>query len=222
MSRQQPHVDVAAYALGILEPADAFRFEEHLAGCVTCAVGLSDFTALAGALSELAGPGRIDARPGPKLLERLTGAVVVQRRRDRRRRLALVAVAASLIVALPTAVMTVRGVGEPAPPRVVASDPATGVTASVALEDRGWGTAVAMRLTGLAGPRTCRLVAIGKDGVEHPVLSWWVPEGGYGVREGPGREGPLDLEASTGLHTAEIGRWEVRAESGERLLSIGG
>ncbi|WP_234020578.1 hypothetical protein [Streptomyces pristinaespiralis] len=132
------------------------------------------------------------------------------------------AVAASLIVALPTAVLTVRGAAEPAPPRVVASDPTTGVTASVALEDHGWGTAVAMRLTGLAGPRTCRLVAIGKDGVEHPVLSWWVPEGGYGVREGPGREGPLDLEASTGLHTAEIGRWEVRAESGERLLSIGG
>ncbi|MEU0374805.1 zf-HC2 domain-containing protein [Streptomyces sp. NPDC006283] len=222
MSRQQPHQDVAAYALGILEPADAFRFEEHLAGCVPCAVGLSDFTGLATALSELAGPVRLDARPGPKLLERLTAAVADQRRRDRRRRLRLVAVAAALIVALPTALVAARGVQEPAPPRVVASDPVSGVTASVALEDRDWGTAVAMRLTGLAGPRTCRLIAIGKDGVEHPVLSWWVPEGGFGVQKEPGREGPLDLEASTGLHTAEIGRWEVRSDSGERLLSIGG
>ncbi|GGW22967.1 zf-HC2 domain-containing protein [Streptomyces xantholiticus] len=222
MSRQQPHQDVAAYALGILEPADAYRFEEHLAGCVGCTVGLSDFTPVATALSELAGPGRIDARPGPQLLERLTGAVVVQRRRDRRRRFRLVAVAAALIVALPVAVVTVRGAEEPAAPRVVASDPVSGVTASVALEDRDWGTTVAMRLTGLAGPRTCRLVAIGKDGVEHPVLSWWVPKGGYGVQEESGRQGPLDLEASTGLHTAEIGRWEVRSDSGERLLSIGG
>lgn len=222
MSRQQPHLDVAAYALGILEPSDAFRFEEHLAGCAACAVGLSGLTALAGALSELAGPRRIDARPGPELLERLTGAVVAQRGLARRRRLVLGAVAASLIVALPTAVLLVRGTGEPAPPRVVASDPATGVTASVALEDRGWGTAVALRLTGLAGPRICRLVAVGNDGVEHPVLSWRVPEGGYGVRERPGGAGPLHLEAGTELHTAEIGRWEVRAESGERLLSIGG
>lgn len=222
MSRQQPHRDVAAYALGILEPADAFSFEEHLAGCPACAVGLTDFTAVATALSELAGPGRVDARPSPKLLERLTGAVVEQRRWERRRRLRLVAVAAALIVALPAAVLTVREAGPPAAPRVVASDPVSGVTASVALEERGWGTAVAMRLTGLAGPRTCRLVAIGKDGAEHPVLSWWVPKDGYGVRAGRGTTGPLDLEASTGLHTAEIGRWEVRADSGERLLSIGG
>jgi hypothetical protein len=222
MSRQQPHLDVAAYALGILEPADAFSFEEHLAGCAPCAVGLSDFTAVATALREMAGPGRIDTRPRPELLERLTDEVVVQRRRERRRRMRLVAVAAALIVALPTAVLTVREAKPPAAPRVVASDPVTGVTASVALEDRGWGTAVAMRLTGLAGPRTCRLVAIGKDGAEHPVLSWWVPRDGYGVRAGSDTTGPLDLEASTGLHTAEIGRWEVRAENGERLLSIGG
>ncbi|MEU0083408.1 zf-HC2 domain-containing protein [Streptomyces sp. NPDC006274] len=223
MSRQQPHRDVAAYALGILEPADAHRFEEHLAGCAACAVGLSDFTGVATALSELAGPGRIDARPGPQLLERLTGAVVVQRRRDRGRRFRLVAVAAALIVALPVAVVTVRGAAqEPEPPRVVASDPVSGVTASVALEDRDWGTSVAMRLSGLAGPRTCRLVAIGKDGVEHPVLSWWVPKGGYGVPKEPAGEGPLDLEASTGLHPGEIGRWEVRSDRGERLLSIGG
>ncbi|MFF3286849.1 zf-HC2 domain-containing protein [Streptomyces sp. NPDC003023] len=221
MSRQQPHLDVAAYALGILEPADTHRFEEHLAGCVPCAVGLSDFSTVTTALSELAGPGRIDARPGPKLLDRLTDAVLVQRRRERRRRFRLVAVAAALIVALPTAAVTLRGEEQPPPPRVVASDPVTGVTASVALDDRGWGTAVAMRLSGLAGPRTCRLIAIGKDGAEHPVLSWWVPDSGYGLGPGSGGEGPLDLEASTGLHTAEIGRWEVRSDSGERLLSIG-
>ncbi|UYQ65918.1 anti-sigma factor family protein [Streptomyces peucetius] len=222
MSRQQPHRDVAAYALGILEPADTHRFEEHLAGCVACAVGLSGFTGVAAALSELAGPGRLDARPRPQLLERLTGAVVAQRRRERRRRFRLVAVAAALIVALPTAVVTVQDAEDPEPPRVVASDPVSGVTASVALEDRDWGTSVAMRLSGLAGPRTCRLIAIGKDGVEHPVLSWWVPKGGYGVTEEPGGQGPLDLEASTGLHPAEIGRWEVRSDGGERLLSIGG
>ncbi|MFD0431412.1 zf-HC2 domain-containing protein [Streptomyces zhihengii] len=44
MSSQQPHRDVAAYALGVLEPGDALRFEEHLGGCGRCAVQLSDFS----------------------------------------------------------------------------------------------------------------------------------------------------------------------------------
>ncbi|MEV4335033.1 zf-HC2 domain-containing protein [Streptomyces sp. NPDC049597] len=223
MSRQQPHEDVAAYALGVLEPADAFRFEEHLAECVMCAVRLSDFTAVARAVAELAGPARADVRPSPRLLDRLTQHVALERRRARRRRLRLAAAAAVLAVGLPVAVVMAQDGGEqPAPQRVVAADPVTGVRASVALEDRTWGTSVAMRLAGLPGPRTCRLVAIGKDGVEHPVLSWWVPAGGYGVADGPGYAGPLDIEGTTGLHTAEIGRWEVRGDRGERLLSIGG
>ncbi|MFI2369096.1 anti-sigma factor family protein [Streptomyces sp. NPDC018833] len=222
MSRQQPHEDVAAYALGVLEPADAFRFEEHLAECVMCAVRLSDFTDVARALAELAGPARVDARPSPRLMDRLSRHVALERRRGRRRRLRLAAAAAILIVGLPAAVVAAQDDAAPAPQPVVATDPVTGVRATVALQDRGWGTSVAMRLAGLPGPRTCRLIAIGKDGVEHPVLSWWVPAGGYGMADGPGHEGPLDIEGGTGLHTAEIGRWEVRGERGERLLSIGG
>ena len=31
------HTDVAAYALGLLDPADRQAFEEHLAGCPGCA-----------------------------------------------------------------------------------------------------------------------------------------------------------------------------------------
>lgn len=57
---QERHRDVAAYALGVLEPADAFRFEEHLSDCVTCTVQLSDFASLAASLSELGGPGRVE------------------------------------------------------------------------------------------------------------------------------------------------------------------
>ncbi|MFF3323932.1 anti-sigma factor family protein [Streptomyces sp. NPDC002889] len=227
MDRQQRHQDVAAYALGILEPADAYLFEEHLSACVMCAVQLSDFTSLAAALSRLGSPGRIDVRPTPRLLERLTDAIAWERRRERRRRMRLVAAAAALIVTLPVGAVALTadagGAGPEAPPeqRVTASDPATGVSASVALVDGGSGTSVAMRLAGLAGPSTCRLIAIGKDGVEHPVLSWTVPPGGFGMGGGEGHEGPLDIAGSTGLHTAEIGRWEVRADSGERLLSIG-
>lgn len=221
MSSQQPHRDVAAYALGVLEPGDALRFEEHLGRCPRCAAQLTGFTGAARAVAELAGHGG-PVVPSPGLLERLALGVRERRRRDGRRRLALAAVAAVLVVGTPAAVVAAR---DPAPAtvqRVVARDPVSGVRASVALADRGWGTEVAMRLTALPGPRVCRLVAIGKDGAEHPVLSWWVPDGGYGVADGPGRAGPLDIAGGTDLHPAEIGRWEVRGENGERLLSIGG
>lgn len=222
MSSQQPHRDVAAYALGVLEPGDALRFEEHLGGCGRCAVQLSDFSGAARAVAALAGPGRGVAPPSAGLLERLTQGVRAQRRRDGRRRLVLAAVAAVLVVGTPVAVVAARGTAPVTVQRVVAKDPVSGVRASVALEDHGWGTEVAMRLTALPGPRVCRLVAIGKDGAEHPVLSWWVPDGGYGVSDGPGSAGPLDVTGGTDLHPAEIGRWEVRGENGERLLSIGG
>jgi hypothetical protein len=38
MARRDPaHAEVAAYALGVLDPGDAERYERHLAGCVDCA-----------------------------------------------------------------------------------------------------------------------------------------------------------------------------------------
>ena len=37
MRSQETHRDVAAYALGVLDEADAFRFEDHLMECPRCA-----------------------------------------------------------------------------------------------------------------------------------------------------------------------------------------
>ncbi|MFI2346363.1 hypothetical protein ACH492_04740 [Streptomyces sp. NPDC019443] len=224
MSLQQRHRDVAAYALGVLEPADAFRFEEHLADCVMCTVQLSDFASAATALAELAGPDRIEVRPSRRLLDRLTDEVDVVRRRGRRRRLKLVVAAAALIVALPAAAVALEdaGSGKPALQQIVAKDPTTGVAAAAATQDRAWGTAVALRLSGLKGPGACRLVAIGKDGIEHPVLTWAVPAGGYGIPGSPGHEDPLDIEGGTDLPSGEIGRWEVRTLDGQPLISLKG
>ncbi|MFF3243872.1 hypothetical protein ACFYWY_09075 [Streptomyces sp. NPDC002870] len=224
MSLQQRHRDVAAYALGVLEPADAFRFEEHLADCAMCTVQLSDFASAATSLAELAGPDRVEARPSRRLLDRLTDEVVVVRRRSRRRRLQLVAAAAALIVALPAAALAIQdaGSGSPAPRQIVAKDATTGVTAAAATQDRAWGTAVALRLSGLKGPGACRLVAIGKDGIEHPVLTWTVPTGGYGIPGSEGHEDPLDIEGGTDLPSGDIGHWEVRTLDGQPLVSLKG
>jgi hypothetical protein len=220
MSVQQRHRDVAAYALDVLEPADAFGFEEHLAECVTCTVQLSDFAFVTTALAELAGPDRIDVRPSQQLLNRLSDEVVALRRRSGRRRLQLVAAAAALILALPAAVVMLQENESAARQQIAAKDVATGVSASVTTEAQTWGTAVSLRLTGPTGAGTYRLIAIGKDGIEHPVLNWAAPAGVYGISGSPGQEKPLDLQGGMNLPSSDIGRWEVRSADGRLLVTL--
>ena len=44
------HTDVAAYSMGLLEPADRQAFEDHLAGCAFCAAEIAQLSPLAGLL----------------------------------------------------------------------------------------------------------------------------------------------------------------------------
>ncbi|MGW1884661.1 anti-sigma factor family protein [Streptomyces sp. NPDC001970] len=227
MNLRERHRDVAAYALGVLDPSDAFRFEEHLSECVLCAVRLADFTPAASALAELAGPGPGRAptpAPSPKLLDRLLHEVAARRRHSSRRRLRLVVAAAALIVALPAVTPALvdgagaRG-GRP-DARIAATDAATGVYGAVDLRAKDSGTSVALRVARLRGPRTCELVVVGRDGEEHRVTTWSVPSGGHGVPGSPGDGSPLDLEAATALRPDEIDHFEVRTVRGERLVTL--
>ncbi|WP_338674201.1 zf-HC2 domain-containing protein [Streptomyces sp. SCSIO 30461] len=226
MDLRERHRDVAAYALGVLGPSDAFRFEEHLSECVLCAVRLTDFAPVASTLAELGVPGASEppvTRPSAALLDRLLGTVEQDRRRGSRRRLRLVAAAAALIVALPVVVVGLVGDGagtEDTVPRLVATDAATGVYGAIDLHRKKWGTAVALRLAKVTGPRTCELVVVGKDGAEHPVSTWSVPRDGYGLPGAAGTGKPLDIEVATALTPDEIGHVEIRTESGERLVSL--
>ncbi|GFH37963.1 zf-HC2 domain-containing protein [Streptomyces pacificus] len=224
MNLREQHRAVAAYALGVLDPSDAFRFEEHLAECGLCALQLSDMAPLASALGALAGPGRADEPPSPRILELLLHEVATLRRRGSRRRLRLVAAAAALVVALPAVAVGLfpgrEGAVTGGPDeRIAATDGATGVYGAVDLRSRGWGTAVALRMAKLPGPKTCRLVAVARDGREYAVTSWSVPVGGYGTGA-TGAEDELDMEVGTVLRREEIGRFEVRTESGEHLVSL--
>jgi anti-sigma factor RsiW len=239
MSFLQRHEDVAAYALGVLEPGDAFGFEEHLGECVLCTVQLSELGGAVSALSALTGPSvpggpPAAAGPSPRLETGLLEAVRLARRSGRLRRLRLVAAAAVLIMAIPAVAHALRAAPDGPvtearkdPVRVTATNAATGVTASAEVEEYDWGTAVAVRLSGLRGPATCRLVAIGTDGIEHPVLSWKVPASGYGVPRTLGGTGPaggaeaLEIAGGTAVPSARIGRWEVRAYDGTTLVTLG-
>ncbi|WP_028814381.1 zf-HC2 domain-containing protein [Streptomyces flavidovirens] len=226
MSTDQRHRDVGAYALGVLDPADSFRFEEHLADCATCAVRLSEFACVESTLAAYAHPGgsigvTLPEPPTAGLLDRLLDAVAAGRRRRGRRRLRLVAAAAALIIAGPVAALGLQArAGGGTVLRYAATDPASGVSASVALQERGWGTGVGLELARVEGPLTCELIAVSKDGEEQTVTTWSVPPGGYGIPGVEGHEEPLRTRGGSALRADEIDRFEVRTLDGRRLVTI--
>lgn len=205
------HETVGAYALGILDDAEATAFEAHLAGCEWCAQQLDELAGMEpmlAALADLPGTGTpaigdsLSARPSPRLVEKLVDEVSERRANKRRRSFYLVAAAAALIVGGPVGVMAVTGgdSGTKAPVasatsnaakntfdtlsasnKVTATDSSSKVTATVAMNEKAWGTETIVELKNVAGPEKCSLIAVGKNGERETVSSWSVPEWGYGL-----------------------------------------
>ncbi|MEV6652977.1 zf-HC2 domain-containing protein [Streptomyces sp. NPDC051219] len=211
MSPHQRHRDAGAYALGILDPAETFRFEEHLAGCAMCVMRLSELAGVEALLAPL-NDGGPPAPPHPGLLDRLMHEVTARRRRSSRRRLRLIAAAAALILAAPAAALAVQSRGDGAGRQFSATDAVTGVSAALALEEKEWGTDVGLRVAHVPGPSTCSLVAVGRNGEEQTVTTWAVAAGS---------DEPLVAQGGAALGRAEIDHFEVRTPDGRRLVSIG-
>ncbi|SCL22402.1 Putative zinc-finger [Micromonospora rhizosphaerae] len=98
MSRAD-HLDVAAYALGVLDQQDTERFEEHLATCWACAAELETMVPVVGLLSGIDGETMTaleQTHTDPALLDRTLMAVRLDRRRARFRQ--LLATAAAVVV----------------------------------------------------------------------------------------------------------------------------
>lgn len=179
------HETVGAYALGILDDAEATAFEAHLATCEWCAQQLDELAGMEPMLAALAdlpasqGTPAIGeslaARPSPRLAERLVDEVSERRAVKRRRGLYLVAAAAALIIGGPLTVMAVNGGGTTttaSPDKAMATspakaafdvmtdkksatDPSTKVNAVVAIEKKDWGTHAVLQLKNVKGPLKC-------------------------------------------------------------------
>ncbi|MGW3970391.1 zf-HC2 domain-containing protein [Streptomyces ardesiacus] len=213
MRSLERHGDVGAYALGVLEEAEAFRFEDHLMECPRCAAQVTEFGPATRQLMlyRKATPRVVHplAGPGPRLLDRLLSEVATRHRAGRRRVLYAVAAAVVCAVAGPGAVLYASQGERTAP--LTATDARSGVWARVTAEDETWGTGVRLEVRDGTGPRSCRLVAVGRDGSEQTVTSWTVP--GYGDRSHTVRGGAA-------LHPDEIDRYEVRTADGGRLVTL--
>ncbi|MFE0453925.1 zf-HC2 domain-containing protein [Streptomyces sp. NPDC058914] len=214
MRSLERHRDVGAYALGVLDEAEAFRFEDHLMECPRCAAEVTEFgpTTRQLMLYRRATPRTVHpfAGPGPRLLDRLLAEVAARHRAAKRR--LLYAVAASLVVALagPAIAMT-AGAGEDRPVQVTATDEKSGVWAQVTTENEVWGSEVELKVKDAAGPRACHLVVIGRDGSEQTVTSWSAPH--HDAR-------PNTMKGGAALHPEEIARYEVRTKQGELLVGL--
>ncbi|MBR8638368.1 zf-HC2 domain-containing protein [Streptomyces tuirus] len=215
MRSLERHRDVGAYALGVLDEAEAFRFEDHLMECPRCAAEVTEFGATTRQLMlyRRATPRFVHpmAQPGPRMLDRLLAEVATRRRAGRRRLLFAMAASVAFAVSVPGIAMMAQGGSEDPPVRVAATDARTGVWAQVTTEDEASGSQVELKVKDSAGSRPCHLVIVGRDGSEETATSW----------HGPGHDAqPHTMMASSSMHPDEIARYEIRTATGERLVML--
>ncbi|GAA4084558.1 zf-HC2 domain-containing protein [Streptomyces shaanxiensis] len=214
MRSLERHRDVAAYALGVLTEAEAFRFEDHLMECPRCAAHVTEFGPVTRQLLlyRRSTPQFVHpmAKPGPQMLNRLLEAVAARHRALRRR--TLYAVAASVVIALAGPAVALLGGGDEQAGQVVqATDARSGVWAQVTTENELYGSQVELKVKDGAGPRACHLIAIGRDGSEETVTSWHAAD--HDARENT-------MTGASAMHSDEIVRYEVRTASGEHLVTL--
>lgn len=207
------HETVGAYALGILDDAEATQFEAHLAMCEWCGQQLDELAGMEPMLAALAdlpaaqGTPAIGeslaAKPSSKLSDRLVTEVVRHRAKKSRRNFFMLAAGIAAIIAGPTAVFATAGGGDEgqsantlvtnpaqtaftnvaAADKISTTDASTQVTATVGMEAKKWGTQTVLELKNVKGPEKCSLIAVGKNGERETVTSWAVPEWGYGIKD---------------------------------------
>ncbi|WP_124441833.1 zf-HC2 domain-containing protein [Streptomyces sp. NL15-2K] len=242
------HETVGAYALGILDDAEATAFEAHLATCEWCAQQLDELAGMEpmlAALADLPGSGTpaigesLSSKPSPRLVNKLVDEVADRRAQKRRKGFYMVAAAAALIIGGPIVAVGATGgdsggtSAAPAPSaaktlfdgmgdKATGTDPSTGVSATVATEKKDWGTEAVLELKGVKGPLKCSLIAVGKNGERETVSSWSVPAWGYGLPDGKTEKSrnPLYIGGGAAQTPNEIDHYEVMTFDGKKLVEV--
>jgi len=98
-----------------------------------------------------------------------------------------------------------------------ATNPQTGVTGTVGLVTKTWGTYVSLDLADVHGPLECELIAVSKTGERRVVTGWVVGVPGDGV---PGHPAHLLVQGGTAISGANLARFDVIVVNGKTLLSI--
>jgi Putative zinc-finger len=237
MECPEARVSLGVYVLGAIDPAERAQVESHLATCRDCRDELAGLAALpallarvtaeeAMALAASDGPPPIGLAGGPEAPPELLATVIdltAARRRRRRWRDASLAVAAALIVAAgvfgglrlgsgPAPAPTASGAiyaGQPNGPWRVAATSADGMSASVSYRSMGWGTQLAVKVSGIPVGTSCQLWVIGPGG-HRTLAGGWVTDD---------HEGTVYYPGSAGLSTSGVQGFQV-AVGGTRTLTL--
>ncbi|MEO3875651.1 anti-sigma factor [Nonomuraea sp. B12E4] len=224
------HEDVAAYALGLLSEDERRAFERHLDTCASCAAEVGTFVAMGELIKTVHPDDLLPNAPDSQVESLLVRRAAAERRRRRLHR-TFMSAAASVVVAAGVFLGINSITGDPNPDSIhsparallltgrtyALSDTTTGVSGVVGLEDKGWGTHVALELKGVKGPLQCRLMAFGDDGRSEVVASWGVPAKGYGV---PGSPDPLLLHGGTSLPQSDLNHFTIQTVDGRSLATV--
>jgi hypothetical protein len=224
------HEDVAAYALGLLSDEERYAFQHHLDGCPSCAVEVGSFAAM-GDLIRGVNPDDLHAEQDDSKVESLLVRRAAKERRNRTFHRAFMSAAACFLIATGVFLVVNASASGPNPDSVhsparallmtghtyALSDATTGVSGVIGVEDKGWGTHVALELKGVKGPLKCRLLAFGDDGRSETVASWGIPDKGYGV---PGSPDPLLLHGGTSLTQSDLNHFTVETFDGRVLATV--
>ncbi|MGW5868450.1 zf-HC2 domain-containing protein [Streptomyces sp. NPDC055239] len=212
------HRDAGAYALGVLDAADTFRFDDHLMDCPTCQALVDELTPTAQQLAayDRLTPPHVEplAVPGPGLVDRLLTETGRLRRTGRRRWLC--AVAASVVIALAAPATAALRAHGPDSEQITARDGRTGVSATLTARGRDWGTDIGLRIHAPYGAGVCELVAVGDDGSEQTVTTWKAPAATSAGEPSAG----LSTRGGAAMRREDIARYEVRSIRGEHLLTL--
>jgi hypothetical protein len=115
MNASEVHYDVASYALGILEPADVDRFEEHLVTCDACAMELESLlpvTRLLSGVDREAFQKTSQSVSDGMMFDRMRNVVAFERKRSKARISFMVAAAAAVAV-IATLALSIALIGKP-------------------------------------------------------------------------------------------------------------
>ncbi|MEU9147630.1 zf-HC2 domain-containing protein [Streptomyces sp. NPDC048349] len=234
--RHEEEEQLGPYVLGVLDPTEVRRVEEHIGGCVQCREEVAALREMEAALGEVPEEAFLDGPPqgGDLLLQRTLRQLRGERAGERRRRagLAGLAAAASLAavfwagaqlgsgdpgaVALPQPSPTASTApSPPAPGTKVASatDPVTGARMTVQMTPAAQWVRVHAAVTGVPPGERCRLVVVAKDGTRTTAGGWVV-----GRQNGEGKGASLD--GSAAVDPANVQAVLVENEAGKPFVSV--
>jgi anti-sigma factor RsiW len=213
--------ELAAHALGLLDPREAAAVQAHLTTCSQCRREYLDLRETTGLLEEvppemlLEGPPHPDAEP---VLQRALWQIRGESRTRRTRRrvvLAVAAVVTGLALAAGAAVVARMTAPEAsvAGPVVPGTISVQGTQGDVRLAAdlspaRGW-VRVSAHVSGIPAGERCQLVVVGKDGSENVAGGWLTGSDPAGAT----------VDGSAIITADQVAQVVVRNEAGQQFVS---